>query len=101
MLKRSLGPGSALREKCEKRGQIGKISANEEIRVISLANFFFAKADFFLLFPTMRSLVLGYLNETSVLSFDDVFFSKGGFLDDKNVILLWSKKLHFLKSVYP
>ena len=32
LFKRSLGPGSALGEKCEKRGQIGKISANEEIR---------------------------------------------------------------------
>ena len=50
--------------------------------------FFFANADFFLLSPTMWSLVPGYLKETSVLSFDDVVFSKEGFLDDKNVILL-------------
>jgi len=36
----------------------------------------------------MQSLVPGYLKKTSVLSFDDVVFSKGGFLDEKNVILL-------------
>ena len=29
------------------------------------------------------------------------FYSKGGLLDDKNVILLQSKKLHFFKGVYP
>ena len=92
--KSSLGPGSALGKNCKKRDQIGKISASEAIRAVSLA-------DFFLLFPTIRSLVPGYLKETSVLSFDDVVFSKEGFLDDKNVILLHSKKLHFFKGVYP
>ena len=35
------------------------------------------------------------------LSFDDVVFSKGGFLDDKNDILLWSKNLHIVKGVNP
>ena len=29
-----------------------------------------------------------FRNKTLVLSFDDVVFSKGGFLDDKDVILL-------------
>ena len=41
------------------------------------------------------------VKETLVLSFDDVVFSKGGFLDDKNDILLWSKNLHIVKGVNP
>ena len=36
------------------------------------------------------------LKETSVLSFDDVVFSKGGFLDDKNIILLIVEKFAFV-----
>ena len=90
-------------KKCKKRGQIGKISVSDTARIVSLANIFpiwpcfllffpslepGPNADFSLLFPTIRSLVPGYLRETSVLSFDDVVFSKEGFLDDKNVILL-------------
>ena len=34
------------------------------------------------------------VRETLVLSFEDVVFLKGGFLDHKNDILLWSKNLH-------
>ena len=41
------------------------------------------------------------LKETLVLSFDDLVFSKGGFLDHKNDILLLSKNLHILKGVNP
>ena len=37
------------------------------------------------------------VKETLVLSFDDVVFSKGGFLDYWNVILLESKNLYFSK----
>ena len=54
---RSLGPGSVVGEKGQKgkkRGQIGKISASEEV-VSPLASL----ADFFPLFPPMRSLVPG------------------------------------------
>ena len=78
----SLGPGSAMRERGKKRGPIGKISASEASpavswggekaatlspsqttsRLGSLADFFFAHADFFFLFPPMRSLVSGYCN---------------------------------------
>ena len=50
----SLEPGSAVGEKGKKRGQIGKSS-----RLASLDNFFFLQRRFFLLFPTMRSLVPG------------------------------------------
>ena len=52
----SLGPGSALGEKGKKRGQIGKTSASEASQT---RFFFFAKTDFFPLFPTMRSLIPG------------------------------------------
>ena len=34
-------------------------------------------------------------------TFDDLVFSKGGFLHHKNDILLWSKNLHNLKEVNP
>ena len=50
----SLKPGSAVGEKGKKRGQIGK-----SFRLASLDNFFFLQRRFFLLFPTMRSLVPG------------------------------------------
>ena len=38
---------------------------------------------------------------TLALSFDDAVSSKGGFLDDKNDILLWSKNFHIVKGVDP
>ena len=37
--------------------------------------------------------------ETKALLSDDVVFSKWVFLDDKSVILLWSKNLHFFEGV--
>ena len=41
------------------------------------------------------------VKETLVLSFDNVVFSKGAFLDHKNDILRWSKNLNILKEVNP
>ena len=41
------------------------------------------------------------VKETLVLSFDDVVFSKGAFLDDKKEILRYSKNLNILKEVNP
>ena len=38
---------------------------------------------------------------TLALSFNDVVFSKRGFLDDKNHFFLWSKNLHIVKGVNP
>ena len=38
------------------------------------------------------------LGVTLVLSFDDVFFSKGGFLDHKNDILLVLKSAYFKRG---
>ena len=38
--------------------------------------------------------------ETLVLSFDNLV-PKGYFLDDKTVVLLWSKNLHISKGVNP
>ena len=74
----SLGPGSAVREKGKKRGQIGKMLASEASPAVSWGGrkgrhsfpfpdyrsaffsiFFFAHVDFFL-FPPMRSLVPDY-----------------------------------------
>ena len=41
------------------------------------------------------------VTKTLILSFDDVVFSTGGFLDDKNDLLLQSKNFHILKGVNP
>ena len=65
IFKSSLGPGSAAEEKGKNRVQIGKISAREASQAVSppiffFAHFFFPQRQFFLLFPTMRSLVPGY-----------------------------------------
>ena len=82
-----LGSGSTLREKGQKRGQIGKISASEASLAVSWGGgkvnlkgrhsfpfpdylsarfarrfFFSTHADFFFLFSPMRSLVPGYCN---------------------------------------
>ena len=41
------------------------------------------------------------VKEAFVLSFDDIAFLKGGCVDERTVILLQSKNLHFSKGVKP
>ena len=53
-----LGPGSAVGEKDKKRGQMGKISSSKASQAVFWRGG--GNYNFFLLFPTMRSLVPGW-----------------------------------------
>ena len=54
------GPGSAVgKKKKQKTGSATLSPPQTTSRLALLADFFFANAEFFLLFPTMRSLVPG------------------------------------------
>ena len=76
--KSSLGPCSAMGQK--KRGQIGKISASEAIRGVSLADFFFCQRRFFSPFshnaepgPRLFKRYLGFVVRRCFLSQKEVF----------------------------